>query len=364
MTFRKIDYLEWARSHMGRVKIDLAKSNIKGLTKEELGLSLDQVQLSSPTEDGVVELRELLAKRYGLPRSNVLVTSGATQAIYLAAVATVGEGDPVLLETPNYEPLYRALQERGAEIKMLERRFERGWQVEVEELERKITRSTRAIVMTNLHNPSGVATSPEKLQTMGQIARDVKATAIVSEVYLDNTFAPGQKPAASLGPNLVSIGSLSKVYGLGGLRIGWMAGPEDVLARARQALDYIECDLPAPSESIALAALKRGPELVLRCQQIAMRNFKIIREWIEKRDDLKWVEPAGGTVCMIKLPPNVDAQVLSTLLREKYGTLVVPGDFFWVKGFIRVSAGMDEDVLRQGLRNIGKAIDQLQDDRG
>jgi hypothetical protein len=363
MTFRKIDYLEWARAHMGRFKIDLAKSNIKGLTKEELGLSLDQVQLSSPTEDGIVELRDLIGKRYGLPRANVLVTSGATQAIYLSCVAAVGEGDEVLLESPNYEPLYRALQERGAEIKMLERRFERGWQLELEELERRVSRSTRAILLTNLHNPSGVATSPEKMQTMGQIARDHHATVIVSEVYLDNAFQPGQKPAATLGPNMVSIGSLSKVYGLGGLRIGWMAGPEDLLRKARLALDYIECDLPAPSESIALAALKRGPELVLRCQQIAMRNFTIIREWIEKRGDLSWVEPAGGTVCMIKLPASVDASVLSTLLREKYGTLVVPGDFFWVKGFIRVSAGMDEDVLRQGLKNIGKAIDQLQADR-
>lgn len=364
MSFRKIDYLEWARTHMGRVKYDLAKSNIKGLTKADLGLSLDDVQLSTQTDDGVVELRELLAKKYGLPRTQILVTSGATQAIFLACAAAVSEGDQVLLESPNYEPLYRALQERGAEIKMLERRFERGWQIEMEELERRASRSLKAILLTNMHNPSGVATSPEKLGTLGQIARDVGATVLVSEVYLDNAFAPGYKPAASLGPNLVSIGSLSKVYGLGGLRIGWMAGPEAFIKKARLALDYIECDLPAPSESIALAALRKGPELVLRCQQIAMRNFKIIGEWIQKRGDLQWVEPAGGTVCMIRLPHGLDAQVLCTLLRERHQTLVVPGDFFYVRGFIRVSAGMDEDVLRQGLKNIGKAIDQLHAEQG
>ncbi|MBI3854125.1 MAG: aminotransferase class I/II-fold pyridoxal phosphate-dependent enzyme [Planctomycetes bacterium] len=311
MTFRRIEYLEWARTHMGRVKIDLAKSNIKALSPQELGLSLDAVQLISPNEDGVVELRELLAKRYGVPRANVLVTSGATMGLYLACGAVVGDGGQVLLESPNYEPLYRVLEERGAEIKMLERRFERGWQIELEELERRAGRSTKAIVLTNTHNPSGAATSPEKMMTIGQIARENGATVIVSEVL---------------------------------------------------ALDYIECDLPAPSESIALAALRKGPELVLRCQQIAMRNFKIIGEWIQKRGDLQWVEPGGGTVCMVKLPPQVDAQALSTLLREKYGTLVVPGDFFWVRGFIRLSAGMDEEVLRQGLKNVGKAIDQLQNE--
>lgn len=363
MTFRKIDYLEWARTHMGRVKIDLAKSNIKALTREELGLTLEAVQLASPSEDGVVELRELIAKRYGVQRSGVLLTSGATMAIYLACCATVDEGDQVLLESPNYEPLYRALQQRGAEIKMLERRFERGWQIELEELERRASRATRAIVLTNTHNPSGVATSPEKVMTIGQIARENGATVIVSEVYLDNAFAPGQKPAATLGPNLISIGSLSKVYGLGGLRIGWMVGPEPVLKRARVALDYIECDLPTPSESIALVALRKAPELILRCQQISLRNLKIVREWIEKRGDVQWVEPGGGTVCMVKLPPAVDAQALSTLLREKYGTLVVPGDFFYVRGFLRLSVGMDEDILRQGLRNVGKALDQLKDVR-
>jgi len=362
MTFRKIDYLEWARTHMGRVKTDLAKSNIRALTREDLGLSLDEIQLATPTDDGVVELRELIARKYGVPAANVLVTAGATMGIYLACCAAVDEGDQVLLESPNYEPLNRALEARGAEIQTLERRFDRGWQIELEELERKAGRATRAIVLTNTHNPTGVATSPEKMMTIGQIARDSGATVIVSEVYLDNAFAPGQKPAATLGQNLVSIGSLSKVYGLGGLRIGWIVGPEPILKKARLALDYIECDLPAPSESIAVVALRKAPELILRCQQIAMRNFKIIAEWIEKRGDLQWVAPGGGTVCMVKLPPGLDSQALSTLLREKYGTLVVPGDFFRVRGFIRLSAGMDEDVLRQGLKNVGKAIDQLKDE--
>src|SRR5260221_14370427 len=117
---------------------------------------------------------------------------------------------------------------------MLERRFERGYQFEIEELERMVGRGTRAIVMTNAHNPSGAVTSPEKMMTVGQIARDYGATVICDEVYLDNAFAPGLKPAASFGPNMVSIGSLSKVYGLGGLRIGWIVAPEPILRKARQ----------------------------------------------------------------------------------------------------------------------------------
>ena len=96
MTFRKIDYLEWARTHMGRVKTDLAKSNIKAVTRDELGLTLNAIELSTPTDDGVVELRDLLAKRYGVPRSGILLTSGATQAIFLACAASVAKICPVV----------------------------------------------------------------------------------------------------------------------------------------------------------------------------------------------------------------------------------------------------------------------------
>ena len=359
MPYRKIDYLEWARTHMGRVKLDLAKSNVKALSKEELGLSLDDIPLSAPDEDGLPELRDLIAKRYGVPKTNVLVTGGATMGIYLACAALLDPGHQVLLESPNYEPLYRAALARGAEVSMLERRFERGFQIEMEDVERKVGRATKAIFLTNLHNPSGAATGPEKMMSLGQVARDSGATVVVSEVYLDNAFTAGLKPAATFGPNLVSIGSLSKVYGLGGLRIGWMIGSEAFLRKARLALDYVECDLPAPSEGIAAVALRKADALADRCRQIARRNFAVVRDWISKRDDLAWVEPDGGTVCMVKLPPGMDAMALSNLLREKFSTLVVPGDFFWIKGFIRVSCGMDEDVLRQGLKNVSKAIDQL-----
>jgi hypothetical protein len=364
MTFRRIDYLDWARTHMGRAKFDLARSNVKAVTKEELGLDLDRVALSAPDDEGMPELREILLKRYGVPKANLLVSSGATQGIYLACAALINRGEEVILESPNYEPLYRACLERGAEVKALERRFERGFQLEMEELERKIGRGTRALVLTNLHNPSGVATSPEKLMSIGQIARDYGATVIVSEVYLDNAFAPGHKPAATYGPNLVSIGSLSKVYGLGGLRIGWLVASETVIRRARQVLDYIECDLPAPSESIAAVALRKGPELVRRCREIVERNLKVVEDWLSKRDDLAWVRPEGGTVCLVKLPAGVEGMDLSTLLREKHSTLVVPGEFFWIKGFIRISLGMDEEILRQGLKNVGKGIDQLKGKRG
>lgn len=359
MTFRRIDYLEWARTHMGRVKLDLARSNMQAPPPEELQIPLAEVPLAGVDAD---ELPELLARRYALRRPNLLLSSGATMGIYLTAAAALKPGDQAIVETPVYEPLLRAVEERGAEIRPLERRFDRGWQIELEDLERAITRGTRLILLTNTHNPSGAATSPEKLVSIAQLAHDHGATVAVSEVYLDAAFTP-LHPAVSLAPNLVSIGSLSKVYGLGGLRIGWIAGPEDLVARARLALDYLECELPAPSLWLAARALRKAPELAERCRRHAERGFDLLRSWIRERDDLDWVEPAGGTVALVRLPHGVDAPAVSNLLREKHSTLVVPGDFFGARGFLRISVGMDAEILRQGLKNVGKVVDQMKSRR-
>lgn len=357
MNFPRIDYLEWARTHMGQVPFDLAKSNIKAVEKADLGLTLRHVRLHTRTDDGVVPLRDLIAARYDVGRENILVTSGATMGIFLTCAATLEPGDDALIEIPHYEPLRRAAEQAGARLRPLPRPFANRCRIDPDDLRRRVRPSTRAILLTNLHNPSGAAIDPPILRAVGRAARGARI--VVSEVYLDGAFRPGLRAAATLGPQFVSIGSLSKVYGLGGLRIGWIVAHEAVIRRARLALDYVECDLPVPSESIAVAALRRASRLVRRCRSIAEPNVRRVGEWVRERGDLRWLEPEGGTVCLVKLPPRVDDRALVSLLQENYGTLVVPGAFFGLRGFIRVSCGIDEEVLRQGLRNVSLAIDRL-----
>lgn len=360
---RNIDYLVWARRHMGRVRYDLAKSNVRAVSPQELGLRLEDVRLNDTDEEGNPELVSLLAKRYGTTEDRVLVTHGATQALHLAAHALIGRGDEVLLESPNYEPLYRVLLQAGARVRILERRFERGFQIDLEDVERAIGRGTRAVVLTNLHNPSGVATSPERLRTLCQIADGFGASVVCSEVYLDNAFQPGHRPVAAYGPRAISIGSLSKIYGLGGLRVGWMVADPALLERAKAIADYVTGGLSAPSGSFACAALRKSEELVRRCTSIVRGGLEEVRAWVAGRRDLRWIEPDGGTVCMIRLPAGVDARHLSELLREKYSTLVVPGEFFWLRGFVRISCGVERETLRSGLANVGTALDELQSGR-
>lgn len=359
MSYRRIDYLEWARTYMGRVRNDLARSNVKAVTKEELGLTLDDVDIGGADEQGHPALTSVLSKKYGVPAERIHVVNGATAGITLACAATIRDGDEVLVETPNYEPVYRSAVLHGGSIRMLERTFDRSWQLSLEELERKITKHTRAILLTNAHNPSGTLTSPEKMLTIGQIARDHGAKVIVSENYLDNLFKGKPISCATQGDAFVAIASVSKCLGLGSLRVGWVVASEEVIGKIRIAADYLAGGISSPSQTIAAKALAQGDRLIERGRKIVQGNLKIVADWIRKRGDIQWVEPDAGTVALLKLPTGIDAMALSNLLREKYSTLVVPGDFFWLKGFVRVSCGIDEEIVRTGLKNLGAAIDQM-----
>ena len=359
MSFHKIAYLEWARRYMGTVRYDLARSNIKSLTREEFDFTAGDVHTGTVDESGQPALRKMVADRYGIGPERVFISNGATMGIFLACAASIEPEDEILLEAPNYEPLYRIPQHLGASIKAFERRFERGWQIDLEEFERRVSRGTKAVLMTNLHNPSGVGTNPDKMLTIGQIARDHGARVIVSEVYLDSCFESGHKPAVGFGDHMVSIGSLSKVFGFGGLRVGWVAASEEVIRRIHVIQDYIAGGVSGASQSLALKALAQADFFTARCRKIVQSNLRILSDWMKKRPELAWVEPEGGTVALVRLPGQVDAMELSNHLREKHGTLVVPGDFFWLRGFIRVSLGIDEETLKSGLKHLGTAIDQL-----
>jgi aspartate/methionine/tyrosine aminotransferase len=123
--------------------------------------------------------------------------------------------------------------------------------------------------------------------------------------------------------------------------------------------DYLTGPVALPVQSIGLWALQRAEQILAKSRRMIEENIKILSGWVSRHDQFRWVKPAGGTVCFVKLPANVDDVKLSNRLREKYSTLVPPGQFFWKKGFIRISYGIDGETLRSGLRNILACVEEL-----
>lgn len=366
MKFEGVRYLEWAKlniTHPSKYDIDLANSAVSTPSLAELGVRMEDMELTTGgnCSFGLPALIDAIASAYKVSYKNVVTTPGTNMAIFLVLSALLEPGDEILLETPNYEPLYRSAQYLEASIRTIERSFENEFQIDLEQIQRKISKRTRAIILTNLHNPSGAAIGMEKLRTIGQIARHYNAYVVCDEVYKDMVFEGAPPPPAfTLGENMITMSSFSKIYGLGALRSGWILCSEAVQSRIRKIENYFLGSTPLPSEKLLLAAFNKREELLNRSRNILLPNFDILKNWMEQRDDIRCVIPDGGTVCFPKLPRSIDSLSFIKLLSEKYGTIAVPGDFFWAKGFFRLSFCSSQNNLKEGLANIEKALAEMQ----
>lgn len=353
-----IKYLTWTRSNWGTIKYDLADSSAFCAPKEIYN-DLAKEDFSANTyRRSHKELTEIIAKRYNIPSSKIFLVYGTTLGFFLIFSAIIEPGDEVILETPNYEPIYRAVKLHTRNIKVVERTFDKKFQVDVEQLERKISENTKVIIISNLHNPSGVATNKEKLEIISRIARDNGAYLLCYEIFTDQYF--GDKiPTTAGGDNVITISSFARTCALKGIKLGWICANEDVIAKIKLIESYTSVDISYPSIIAALALAKKIDELLPQSREKLKHNFNIVKGWVESRKDITWVPPDGGTMAFIKLLRGIDSMELVNILQKEYETLVVPGDFFWAKGFIRISFGMSPEILQRGLQNISEVLNRL-----
>lgn len=361
MEISRNQYLDWMMEQGGRVRYNLASGAMPALSTEQLGIRLEDIPLQGFHRNGYPELLERLASRWQLPMARIVLVSGATAGMHLVLMALVDPGDEVVLEVPSYETLYRLTSLMRAEVIRLPRPFEKGFQLDMERLERRIGRRTKAVLMSNLHNPSGVATDPEKLRAVGQIARSYGAAVVCSEVYLDHVFEgrPPQ-PAHTIDESMISVGSLSKLYGMQDVRVGWVICREELAEKIRTLQEQLMSLHCLPAQALATAALQRLDQLQERNNRILAQNLALVRRFIEAHGDtLQWVEPDGGPVCFPRLSSAIDSWQLAKQLLDVYDTLIVPGDFFWAKGHIRIGYSRSKEVVVAGLENLASALEEL-----
>src|SRR6266513_4308470 len=220
-------YMQWAKKRPS-VKYDLALSGILNLPFPELEATVEDIDLNGDNSYGYAPLVDALAKHCDVPSENVVTISGGTSmANHLAMAAAIEHGDEVLIEQPTYEPLLALAQYFGANVKRFARSAENNFRVDLDDLTSQVTSRTRLIVLTNLHNPSSALVDEDTLRRIGEIAQGVGARVLVDEVYLEAMFDGVPHSSVSLGPQFIATSSLTKGYGLSGLRCGWiLAEPE------------------------------------------------------------------------------------------------------------------------------------------
>jgi aspartate/methionine/tyrosine aminotransferase len=347
-------YMNWAKTR-STAKFNLATSGLGNLKLRELRVSLDDLEITDGGY-GYQPLIQSIATRYRVDREAVVTAAGTTFANHLAMAALIEPGDEILFEHPAYEPMLAAAQYLGANVKRFARRFENRFRIDPEELE--VSSETRLIVLTNLHNPSGVLIDEAALKQIGAIARSVGARVLVDEVYMETLFEDSPRTAFHLGNEFVITSSLTKAFGLSGLRCGWIfAEPE--LAKRMWLLNDLFASTPVHSgERLSVVAMRQLTEIGGRAQELLDRNRKLLNEFLDTREDLEVVRPEFGTVMFPRLRSG-SSEDLCQLLREKYDTSVVPGKFFEMPAHFRVGIAGDTGVLEEGLERLGDALDDL-----
>src|SRR5947208_118506 len=320
-------YMQWAKKRP-KVKYDLALSGILHLPFAELEATIEDLDLNGDTSYGYRPLVEALAAHCRVdPESVVTISGGTSMANHLAMAAAIEHGDEVLIEQPTYEPLLAVAEYFGARIRRFPRSFENDFRIDIAEVAKEITARTRLIVLTNLHNPVSTLIDDETLKRIGELAREVGARVLVDEVYLEAMFESAPRSAVHLGPQFISTSSLTKGYGLSGLRCGWILAEPELAERMRLLHDIFGALAPHPAERLSVVALQKLPKFITRAKNILETNRAVINDFLDSREELKALKTVHGTTCFpMLMKGRVDD--LSDLLHEEYDTAIVPGRFF------------------------------------
>jgi aspartate/methionine/tyrosine aminotransferase len=351
------DYMHWAKTQ-ATARFNLATSGIPNFPMADLPVKLDELEITGTSGYGYPPLLEAIAAKSDVPKECVVAAAGTSMANHLAMAALIAPGDEVLIEQPTYGLLLEVAHYLSANVKRFARKIDNGFRVDVDEIHRQLTPRTRLIVLTNLHNPSSALINDATLKEIGEAARGAGARVLVDEAYLEAAYKISPRTSFHLGEEFVVTNSLTKFYGLSGLRCGWILAAPDLATKMWRLNDLFASTPVHAAERLSVIALKNIDIPAARARRLLEANRPLLVSFLESRKDLEWAAQDYGTVAFPRVV-RANVEKLCALLAEKYETSVVPGRFFEMPEHIRIGVGCETSVLREGLERLGKALDEF-----
>lgn len=356
MRVMQSDYMHWAK-FKPPVRFALTGSEVPHFRMDSLPLSTADLDMDGASHPRYAPLRERIAARYGVPVDQVVSADGTSMANFLAMATLISPGDEVLVEHPTYELLLGAASFLGATITRFDRKASEAFRLDPAAVEQALTAKTRLIVITNLHNPSSVLADEPELRAVGELAARVGARVLVDEVYLDAAVPP-RPSCANLGPAFVATNSLTKAYGLSGLRCGWILAEAGLAERMWRLNDLFGVNQAHQAERLACIAFDHMGAVIGDVPKMLTLNRDLFNAFVANRPDLE-CGPAEHGITAFPRWPNGDTQRLDDHLRERYDTSVVPGRWFEMADHFRVGFGLPTPQFEEGLSRLGAALDEL-----
>ena len=351
------------------VDYDMSESGVRPLTLRELvemGFDLESFldrPLGYSQSNGTIPLREKIAALYGGSGvDHIEVTNGTSEANYLIALSQLRPGDDVAMEAPNYMQMPGVARSLGATVRTFRLRQDTGWEPDWEEFERAVTPRTRLLYLSNPNNPTGAVLSDAAMKRIAERCDETGTWLLADEVYLGAEIdRPRTRSFWGMGDRVIVTSGLSKAYGIPGVRIGWMVGPEKLVHECWTQHDYLTIGPNKMSDEIARVAVDRAnrERCYARTREILRHNLPIVREWIAGFGGrLTWREPQAGAIGLLKYDAAIPSLEIAERIRQNQSTLIVPGTHVGLEGYVRVWLGGQEDFLREGLHRIGAELTQ------
>jgi aspartate/methionine/tyrosine aminotransferase len=350
-----------------KVKYDLSESGVEPLTLEEAARDVKELlktKLGYAEGVGLESTRTFVAEfHWKSAAENVVITTGTSEANFLAMLALVNAGDEVVVVMPNYMQVHGTAQGLGARVREVWLREEQGWRIDLDALAAAVNSKTRVICVCTPNNPTAQALSSREVDEVAKIAARHGAWILADEVYRGAERDSIESASFSgRGERIIVTGGLSKAYGLPGLRIGWLVAPVDQAQAALRIKDYTTIAPASVSEVLADIALERRAELLKRTRFLINERWPALEDWASRRSrELHWTPPAAGAICFFSYRWPIDSMPLVDRLIRDYSTMVVPGVHFKTERHLRIGFGGPTHALDAGLAALDRLLATIGD---
>ena len=345
----------------GNIECNLAESSVTDAVMKGLDININDVVLCYGDHFGKPELRALVAKDAGTDSDDVLLTAGAAAALFIVNTSLLNKGDHLIVIHPNYSTNIETPRAIGCEVDLVELKLEEEFSLDVWKLERLIKPATKLISLTAPHNPTGRMMTVGELKSVVQLVEKHDIHLLVDETYRDLAFAQLPPVAASISKKVISVSSVSKAYGLPGIRLGWLICRDKMLMENfLAAKEQIFICNSVVDEEIAHQFLLKKDQYFSTIKAHVAENYNMLYDWLHTQSDLEFVLPQGGVVCFprIRKESRVNIERFYRILNERYKTYVGPGHWFGMEdSYMRIGYGWPgREEFKKGLENISKAL--------
>ncbi|MBI5475663.1 MAG: aminotransferase class I/II-fold pyridoxal phosphate-dependent enzyme [Ignavibacteriales bacterium] len=347
-------YMQWAKSNF-HARYNLANSGLMNYKLSQLPVNISDLELTGSHHYGYEPLLYEIGDKYKVKPENIFTTLGTSFANYMVLSILFEPDAEILIEDPTYELIISAAEYVGYKVKRFNRRFEDGFQIDISSIKKEISSKTKLIVLTNLHNPSSVYTNPDTLLQIGEIAKSVGAYVCVDEVYLDSAFNLMPQSSFHLDDNFIVTSSLTKVYGISGIRCGYVFAEPLLIKKMWHLNDLFYVKHVYAAEQLAVIAFKNLDKITAWSKDILNKNHLILDQFLQRREELETVAPGFGTTLFIR-SKMIDGDSLSEILLKQYETAITPGRFFGMPQFFRIGLGCEPADFAEGLKRVEQAI--------